>query len=678
MASELENSDENKSPGGEADPRVPVSAPDAEPTTAAPSTSSPSAQTGSSGGIWPFFRERYFSMDRRLLGLFRIYFGFLLLIDVLRRLPDVTFFYTNEGILPNHFALYAPMAKPMFSIYTAFSTKPEVVTAFLLTALVYVFYIVGYRTKITQILAVILASSLNSRNLFVENGGCVTVVIVAAWTMFLPLGDRFSVDALLKSLRARREHKASALNDRSAITPDGSPHISLIMLGLLTQLSVIYFFNCVQKTDIAWRQGETIHWVLWQNRIATTLCSLVRMHEPSWLSPLLCWVTLIIEGGAPLFLFFPFGYRYIRSMHVLAFIGLHGSIAMLMTLGPFSYVMIGLNCLMIPAVWLDGGARFLRKGKTARTVVYEPTDPGLHAVARILARLDTFELLTFVDRNDATATESLTDQPDAVFATLDSSGKWHTGTDGIVDALRSTPMGTVLAGLFGSFLIKPLLRVALLRRAHLSEVYTLEPGVSESESKRAFDLLPEPSPMMKSWVGVRSGLREGAAGFFFFLMLSQIAHDNWWLRGKIPDALRNGPPAALAPLVLYPRLLQGWSMFAHAPRDDGTVVVDAVMANGQHIDPLTGKAPDLDAPLHGPWFQSQLFCDYFLKIHFDGNKGYREDLKKYILSWQRLEGRPANDRIVSFDVYWVSCDSPPPGQTEPRNIKRTLIASSKQ
>lgn len=629
------------------------------------------------GKVWAFFKERYFSIDRRLLGLFRIYFGTLLLIDVLRRLPDVTLFYTNEGVLSNHFALYAPMAKPLFSIYTAFSTKPEVVTAFLLTALVYVFLIVGYRTKLMQILAVVLASSLNSRNLFVENGGCVTVVIVSAWTMFLPLGDRFSIDALKKSLRAKREHKASALNERASIAPNRMPHVSVIVLGLLMQLSVIYFFNCVQKTDIAWRQGETIHWVLWQNRIATTLCAFVRMHEPSWLSPALCWVTLIIEGGAPLMLFFPFGYKYLRSIHVLLFIGLHGSIAALMTLGPFSYVMIGLNLLMLPAFWFDAGARYLRKGKTARTVVYEPTDPGLHAVARLLSRLDTFELLTFVDRNDTQALERLGEAPEAVFATRDASEKWHVGTDGIVDALRSTPMGTLLSGIFGSFVIKPLLRLALLRRAHITEVFTLDAGAKESENTRAFDLLPAPSPLMVSWAGAVAGVREGAGGFFFLLMLSQIAHDNWWLRGKIPDVLRSGPPAALAPLVLYPRLLQGWSMFAHAPRDDGTVVVDAVMANGQHIDPLTGKTPDLDAPLHGPWFQSQLFCDYFLKIHFDGNKGYRDELKKYLLNWQRLEGRPASDRIVSFDVYWVSCDSPPPGQTEPRNIKKSLILSSK-
>ena len=115
---------------------------------------------------------------------------------------------------------------------------------------------------------------------------------------------------------------------------------------------------------------------------------------------------------------------------------------------------------------------------------------------------------------------------------------------------------------------------------------------------------------------------------------------------------------------------------ALALRDDGTVVVDAVMANGQHIDPLTGKTPDLDAPLHGPWFQSQLFCDYFLKIHFDGNKGYRDELKKYLLNWQRIEGRPANDRIVSFKVWWVSNDSPPPGKTEPTNIRKSLVLES--
>ncbi|RYZ39774.1 MAG: hypothetical protein EOO72_08960, partial [Myxococcaceae bacterium] len=354
-------------------------------------------------GAWPWLRERYFSFDRRLLGVFRIYFGFLLLIDVLRRIPDSTFFYSNDGILSNHYSLFAPMIRPYFSLYTAFSTPLEVKVAFVLTALAYVPYIVGYRTKLFQVIALVLYTSLNARNHFLENGGCIMVGLVACWTMFLPLGDRFSVDALLKSLRARRDNTAAALNDRTDIQPDRTLHVTLVALVILLQIAVCYFFNTVHKTGATWKNGEAIHWVLWQNRIATALTDVIRMHEPRWMSPLLTRFTLIIEGSAPLLVLVPFWFRWTRPVHFFLTTGLHLSIAAMMTLGPFSYVMVALNMLALtPNVfdWLSG---LLERGRTERTVVYDPRDPGLHHVARILSRLDTFELLHFMDRNEISA-----------------------------------------------------------------------------------------------------------------------------------------------------------------------------------------------------------------------------------------------------------------------------------
>ena len=222
----------------------------------------------------------YTTIDRRLLGLFRIAFGLLLLCDVVRRFPDATFFYSNSGVLSNHFALFAPLAKPFFSIFNVFSTPAEVRVAFLLTAVVYVFYIFGYHTRLAQGLAFVLVTSLNTRNLFLENGGCLVVNLVAAWTLFLPIGDRFSVDALVRRLR-RREQSYDDLNDRNFTGPDLTPHRSLAVLAILLQLAVIYFFNAVHKTGATWRQGEAVHWILWQNRIATTWAAWLRLHEPA-------------------------------------------------------------------------------------------------------------------------------------------------------------------------------------------------------------------------------------------------------------------------------------------------------------------------------------------------------------------------------------------------------------
>ena len=63
--------------------------------------------------ILAFFRDRYLSIDPRILGLYRIYFGLFLCIDVLRRLPDAGLYYSNDGVISNHFSLYAPIASTL-------------------------------------------------------------------------------------------------------------------------------------------------------------------------------------------------------------------------------------------------------------------------------------------------------------------------------------------------------------------------------------------------------------------------------------------------------------------------------------------------------------------------------------------------------------------------------------
>ncbi len=64
---------------------------------------------------------------------------------------------------------------------------------------------IGYRTRVAQLLALLFQTGMNSRVLMIENGGYVVNNLLLLWTAFLPLGDRFSVDALRASLKRRRE-----------------------------------------------------------------------------------------------------------------------------------------------------------------------------------------------------------------------------------------------------------------------------------------------------------------------------------------------------------------------------------------------------------------------------------------------------------------------------------------
>jgi hypothetical protein len=652
----------DSSPTGPADSSA---TPEALPASARPS---PGARSRLGDRARSELRAEYLEIDRRQLALFRIYFGLVLLVDILRRFPYLTLFYSNDGVLPNHYAIFAPMAQPTFSLFFACSTTGEVAIAFTLTALVYVGLVVGYRTKLMQILTAILYPSLISRNLFFEMGGSCCLTLVASWTVFLPLGDRFSIDALTNSLARRRERKASALNDREALRPDRSPHASIVTLGLLLQVTAIYFFNCVQKYGEDWKSGDAVHWVLWQNRIATTLCGWLRMHEPRWFSPFLSWGTLVTEALAPLMLLTPFLWRYSRAIYVVLALSLHAGIALFVDVGPYSYIMFAFDFLMIPAIWFDRGAAWLSEGKIARTVVYDPTDPGLHWLARVLARLDSFELLTFVDRGELEARADLAGAPTGgwAIATRRPDGTWRVGADAVLDALQALPLGRA----FALLPIGAPIRAFLDERSFLAGLCRWSPGDPESRAGpvaielRARKLLPR-------WLEVWA--RELTALLFAFVTMMQIFHDNWWLGDKFPRWLREGPPGPLADVPIYLRQLQGWMMFREAPRTDGTLIVDALTESGRHVDPFTGKPPDYDVYLHGPLLYGQLFCDYFNHITDSGNAHYRRFFANYLTHWQELEGRPPGDRIRSFKVIWVGSDSPRWGQTRPTKVWRDVI-----
>jgi hypothetical protein len=610
-------------------------------------------------------RAQYLEIDRRVLASFRIWFGLVLLVDLVRRVPHLTLFYTNDGVLPNHYAIFAPLSDRTFSLFFACSTKAQVSVAFALTALVYTGLTLGYRTKLMQILTLILYSSLISRNLFFEMGGSCSLSLAAGWTVFLPLGDRFSLDAVRLSLSRRREQKASALNDRRELGPIRAPCTTLVVLGLLLQLTAIYFLNFEQKVDGSWKTGDAVHWVLWQNRIATSLAELVRSHEPRWFSPMASWGTLVVEAIAPAMLLTPFVYRWTRSIYFVLVSLMHIGIALFMDVGPYSYVMLALDLLMLPGFWFDRLAARIKRARSERVVVYDPEDPALHWFARVLARLDTFELLTFVDSEDESRAGARIGAPKAALAVGRSGGAWSADGLAAVDALRTTPFGTVIAGSLLGAIVRWLFRV----RTPIARACQWLSGRHESAPEPAVFDVPSPARLPR----VRMVLREATAALFTFVTLMQIFHDNWWLAGGLPRWLSAGPPGALASIPGYLRQEQGWMMFRSPPRTDGTIVVDATTLEGRHIDPFTGQPPDLDATLHGPLHFGQLFCDYFLHIYEARNAHYRGHLAHYLLNWQSLEGRPKKDRIVSFRVLWVESDSPKRGDSIPQNLRRTVV-----
>jgi hypothetical protein len=505
----------------------------------------------------PNWAELYLSADRRVLGLARIAFGLVLIYDLARRARELRLLYTNEGILSNHYLLFRPQSQPQLSFLMPFSTLGEVSVAFAAIGVLYLFYTLGLFTRVVQVLVLIAFTSLNNRNLLVEDGGVATMVAFAVWTVFLPLGDRLSLDAIWRDAAERN----IALRVKARRRAETSV-ISLAVLALTLQIVAIYLLNAVHKTGRTWTHGDAVHYVLWQARVNTDFAYWLAQHEPSWLSPLATRGTLVIEYAIPLLVLYPYA-ALPRTVAFLCSVLLHLGIALVMTLGPFSYAMMALVLSRLPG--------------QAVTMLAE--------------------------------------------------------------------------------------RVPIRFRRRLARV--------RGRSVRFLSLyLPRRGPVRPPRRRLPWGkLREALIAFVMFAALLEICNANPAIRLKPPQ------PGWLADLILYPRLLQRWSMFApDAPVDDGYGVIDATTVDGRHVDPWTGEPPDFELFDKGPIPGTIEAVDYLFAMHLPDNERYRSELTRYLTRhWHEQPGRTPNDRIVAFSYYWVSRKSPPRGSTTPGPAQRELV-----
>src|SRR5687768_5150911 len=220
------------------------------------------------------FCERYLALDPRRLGLVRIYLGCLLLCDLLRRVPHIATFYSNDGPLPNHVLLWRPVAEYQFSLFFLASRPGEAALLFALSGLVFTLFALGWKTRITHFLSLVAICSLHNRLALFEDGSEVTTRLLTFWTLFLPLGARFSLDALREPTRPE---------------PELRPAISLAVPAILLQIALLYTFNVLHKSGDTWRSGSAVHYVLHQDRIVSWLGWKIRPYVTPFASQLMTY-----------------------------------------------------------------------------------------------------------------------------------------------------------------------------------------------------------------------------------------------------------------------------------------------------------------------------------------------------------------------------------------------------
>lgn len=646
-----------------------------------------------------WFVEKYLTIDARSVGLGRVVVAIVLLADLVRRIPVLDLFYTNDGLLPNHTLLWRPPTQWMFSFFFLASLRDEAIVCFLICGFVYLALLVGWRTTLMRFLAPICLISLHARVTLVENGGDWMLCELIIWSAVLPLGRRFSVDAVRESLRARRETTAAELADRAAMRPrpinslaplvgdagsDLNRVVSLAAFTILLQLAISYFFNAIQKGGPTWRNGTAVHYVLYQNRMVTWFGVWIRQYMTPGLSRVLSWSALATESILPVLILSPILRTVTRRAAVLAVIGLHIGFQTFINLGIFSWTMIGYTPFLLTASEWALFGRLAARSRRRLTVYFDAGCGVCFQIARLIARLDVFDRIRLVSSAEvpSAATRKANPQitPDLLATTIvavDENERQTTRADAVASILRALPLGLLWSLPLRIPGLRALANWGYDLFARRRQTISTWLGLAACGVPRAAPLPPAEAPPrtpFAMWRGrVAAILREA----FVLAMLITIVNEALFINQVVPKFLKFDEPGWVKRLVAYPRVIQAWSMFASdAPLNDESVVVEATTAEGRVVDPyseVAGRIPDpgIDE-IPSRLDNNSFFFNYSVRI--PDQSSYHQAFLEWILRYPQRTHHPG-DQIVRFDAYRIDNDSPPPGETNSRNVQKRIFLS---
>lgn len=285
----------------------------------------------------------YFTLDLRALAIFRIVLGIVCIFDVIRRIPFITLFYSNFGVWSNHYALFTHGPNYVFSPLLAFDKPWQVFLYFVFSIIAAVFLLLGFKTRLASFVNAILHIGIINRSLFLVYGGDSVLLIFLIWSVFLPLGEKYSLD----SCSARRDTKVE------------SSHTSISCFGALIQFAAIYVMAALQKNGVTWLDGSIIHYVLHQDRIVTNLGVWLRENAPWRFLQLSGYLSLLFEYTIPIGLLSPICRPEMRRIAIVSVFLLHGGIALTINIAMFPYVMMACSLMFIHPADLDWIENFL-------------------------------------------------------------------------------------------------------------------------------------------------------------------------------------------------------------------------------------------------------------------------------------------------------------------------------
>ncbi len=271
-----------------------------------------------------------FSIDRRALAAFRVTLAAAIIVDLGMRARDLRAFYTDDGVLPRSTLAELFPALARYSLHAVSGGVVAQAALFSLTALAAVALLAGYRSRAAAFVTFVLVASMHARNPFVLNGGDTMLLVLLLFAAALPVGSRWSFDAV------RRDAGSDPVFSAAGVTA-------------LLFLVVIYSSNAVLRyRGELWMNGDAVR-VVFELETLTVLLGPYLAELPAVLVAI-NWAWVAMLTAAPLLIFLG---GWLRALFAASFVAAHVGMALTLRLGVFPVVVIAALLLYFPPVFWD-------------------------------------------------------------------------------------------------------------------------------------------------------------------------------------------------------------------------------------------------------------------------------------------------------------------------------------
>lgn len=309
------------------------------------------------GPWWTRLARAAFTLDARSLAAYRIALGAVVCADCATRFRDFDLMFAIDGVFPPDVTRLQLGGSTAWSLAWLHDSTAWNAVVLLLEGVAGAMLAAGAATRLATVLAWVAVVSVYRRTYPAANAGDAWLACQLFWSMFIPLGARWSWDA-------RRDG-------------GGAPAAlcSVATAALVLQLVAVYVSAGTAKLNATWLDGAAVANALSVHNFGSALG--MAWADAGVFGRPAAWAVVLLETVVPLLLILRPTPR-VRLAVTAAFIAFHSAIGLFMSVGMFVPISLAAWLPILPAeVW--------RRGPSTTPAVPGLSRPAAWMCAAVLA-----------------------------------------------------------------------------------------------------------------------------------------------------------------------------------------------------------------------------------------------------------------------------------------------------